>query len=155
MTHPTSAGLLMYRLTQGLEVFIIHPGGPYFNGRDIGTWSIPKGVVNAGESLLEGAIREFNEETGLKSTEPFIPLGSVRQRGGKTVHAWAFEGDWDGKPIVSNEYELEWPPKSGKIHVFPEVDYGDFLKPDMARKRLNPAQILFIDRLENYLKWNT
>jgi predicted NUDIX family NTP pyrophosphohydrolase len=154
MNFPVSAGLLMYRYVSRLEVFIIHPGGPFFIGRDDGTWSIPKGTINEGETLLEAAIREFNEETGLVSSEPYISLGNVRQRGGKTVHAWAFKGDWDGKPIISNNFELEWPPKSGQIQIFPEVDYGDFLPTDTARKRLNPAQISFVDRLEDYLKWN-
>ena len=155
MKTPTSAGLLMYRTKHGfLEVFIVHPGGPYFLHRDEGAWTIPKGLVEEGEEMLNTAIREFGEETGLKSQGEYIPLGYIQQKGGKIVHGWAFSGDWNGEPIKSNEFELEWPVNSGKYNSYPEVDRGDFFTPEAAKRKINPAQISFIERLEDYLKWN-
>src|SRR5436190_21607642 len=112
---PTSAGLLMYRLRDGkLEVFLVHPGGPFFAKKDAGVWTIPKGAANEGEDLLECAKREFREETGFDpGLGPFVPLGTVKQKGGKTVHAWAAQGDCDPAKLRSNTVEVQWPPKSG------------------------------------------
>jgi len=149
-----SAGLLMYRVRDNqVEVFLAHPGGPFFAQKDDGHWSIPKGETEAGEGLLGAAIREFQEETGLEPRGDFIELGTIEQKGGKIVHAWAFPGDWDGsRPPQSNTFELEWPPKSGKIQRFPEIDrVGFFSLPD-ARKKLNEAQHPFLDRLQAALK---
>ena len=111
----------MYRFRSGaLEVFLVHPGGPLFRNKDDGHWSIPKGELAEGEPFLETAVREFREETGINPVAPFLELGSIRQKGGKIVHAWAFEGDWDGsRPICSNTFHLEWPPGSGKVQEYP------------------------------------
>ena len=115
-----SAGLLMYRISNGgIEVLLAHPGGPFFQNKNEGAWSIPKGEIEPGEDLLIAAQREFEEETGLTLSGPFIPLGSVKQKGGKEVHAWAFSGDCDPKANVSNKFSIEWPPKSGRQEEFP------------------------------------
>lgn len=150
----TSAGLLLFRRTpQGLEVFIVHPGGPFYTRKDDGVWSMPKGLVEEGEELLDVARREFAEETGQAPEAcgrrgDFLSLGSVRQRSGKKVHAWAFEGDWpDGVALVSNTFELEWPPRSGRQREFPEVDRAGFFYPDEARRKLIAAQAELVDRL--------
>src|SRR5271168_4872722 len=117
-----SAGLLMYRVRDGkLQVFLAHPGGPHFTHKDDGCWTIPKGEPEPDEDLLDAAKREFQEETGILPTGPFIRLTPVKQKGGKIVHAWAFKGDWDGE-IVSNTFSMEWPPKSGRKAEFPEID---------------------------------
>lgn len=144
-----SAGLLMYRRgEQGVEVFIAHPGGPFFRNKDAGAWTLPKGLRNPHETLLETARREFHEEIGLPVSEPLLPLGEVQQRSGKIVHAWAFEGS---APIdfvpASNTFELEWPPRSGKLQQFPEVDRARFFSLADARVKLNAAQAAFLDRL--------
>src|SRR4051812_25180155 len=116
-----SAGLLMFRVQHGqLQVFLAHPGGPYFARKDDGSWTVPKGEPDPGEDLLDAAKREFAEETGILPNGPLIPLTPVRQKGGKVVHAWAFAGDWEGT-IVSNTFTMEWPPKSGKRMEFPEI----------------------------------
>jgi predicted NUDIX family NTP pyrophosphohydrolase len=120
--HQVSAGLLAFRRKPLLEVLLAHPGGPFWAKRDDGAWTIPKGVVEAGGDLLEGAKREFNEETGFQAHGPFIPIGAVRQNSGKTVHGFAFEGNFDPRRFHSNRFELEWPPKSGKRKSFPEID---------------------------------
>ncbi len=148
-----SAGLLMYRLRDGqVEVFIVHPGGPYFSRKDAGVWGIPKGVVGESEDKLAAAIREFAEETGIQADAEFVPLGSIVQRSGKIVHAWAFAGDWDDtQPIRSNRFPLEWPPGSGKTREFPEVDRAVFLAVDAARKKMIPAQAALLDRLLEHL----
>jgi predicted NUDIX family NTP pyrophosphohydrolase len=153
MRHKTSSGLLMYRhARRELEVFIAHPGGPYFAHSDVDCWSIPKGEVEPGESLLETAMREFKEEVGLEPKPPYLELGSVRQRSGKIVYAWGFEGDWDeSQPIQSSPFELEWPTGSGKMAQFPEVDRADFFTLDRARRRLKMAQHPFLDRLVDQL----
>ena len=144
-----SAGLLLFRRKDGgLEVFLAHPGGPFWEKRDIGAWTIPKGVVNEGEELLAAACREFEEETGIKPQPPFLPLGSIRQRGGKTVHAWAWEGDADPAQTTSNTMDLEWPRGSGKWITYPEVDRCAWFDPQTARKKINVAQAELIDRLE-------
>lgn len=143
-----SAGLLLFRRTTGaLEVFLAHPGGPFWARRDDGAWTIPKGAVDEGETLIDGACREFREETGMEPSGPFIELGSVKQKAGKTVHAWAWEGDADPAAIVSNETKSEWPRGSGRWITFPEVDRCAWFTPDVARTKMNPAQAEFVERL--------
>jgi predicted NUDIX family NTP pyrophosphohydrolase len=133
--HQVSAGLLAFRRKPLLEVLLAHPGGPFWAKRDDGAWTIPKGVVEAGGDLLEGAKREFGEETGFQARGPFIPLGAVRQNSGKTVHGFAFEGDFDLSRFHSNRFDLEWPPKSGKRKSFPEIDrVGWFAEPEALTK---------------------
>lgn len=144
-----SAGLLMYRLKDGrLEVFLSHPGGPLFRSKDLGAWTIPKGEVMPEEDFLDAARREFQEETGLAPVEPFIPLTPIRQKGGKLVHAWAFQGDCDPQTIVSNQFTMEWPPRSGRMQEFPEVDRAEFFPVDEACRKINPAQVAFIEECE-------
>lgn len=146
---PISAGLLMYRIRQGgIEVLLVHPGGPFWKNKDEGSWTIPKGEIGAGEAALDAACREFGEETGLEPVAPFVPLGHIRQKSGKTVHAWAFEGDCNPASIRSNAFELEWPPKSGRIQSFPEVDRAAFFDLSRARRMINPAQAEFLAALE-------
>jgi predicted NUDIX family NTP pyrophosphohydrolase len=150
---PVSAGILLFRRTaEGLELFLAHPGGPFWRGRDAGAWTIPKGIVDEGEDLLAAARREFQEETGIPPTGPFIPLGSIRQKAGKVVHAWAWEGDADASAIVSNTARVEWPPGSGRWLTYPEVDRCAWCDPDSARRRINAAQAELIDRLEVTLR---
>lgn len=143
----TSAGLLMYRRTTGLEVLLVHPGGPFFRNKDAGAWTIPKGEIGPGEEPLAAAIREFTEETGLAPTSPFLSLPTIRQKAGKIVQAWAFEGDCDPATISSNTFEMEWPPRSGKRITVPEIDRAAFFDLDAARIKINPAQIEFLDEL--------
>lgn len=144
-----SAGLLLYRRgDRGLEVLLAHPGGPFWRDRDAGAWTIPKGIVDEGEELLDAARREFVEETGIRPEGPFLALGSVRQKAGKVVHAWAWEGDADAGAIVSNMARVEWPPGSGRWVTYPEVDRCAWFDPDTARGRINPAQAELIGRLE-------
>ena len=147
-----SAGLLLYRRGErGLELFLAHPGGPFWRDRDGGAWTIPKGVVDEGEDLLDAARREFEEETGIRPLGPFRPLGSIRQKAGKVVHAWAWEGDADPGRITSNSARTEWPPGSGRWIEYPEVDRCAWFDPAAARTRINPAQAELIDRLEEGL----
>lgn len=148
-----SAGLLMYRRTKGeLEVFLAHPGGPYLKNKDGGYWGIPKGEIEDEESKLAAAMREFKEETGIDATGEFMPLGSVVLASGKTVHAWAFEGDFDeSRPLESNLFQLEWPPRSGRRQWFPEIDQAAFFAVPVARQKINAAQAEFITRLERLL----
>src|SRR5688572_2013727 len=123
MANLIAAGLLMYRPTPTMQFFLVHPGGPFFAKKDKGVWSVPKGLPDQGEDLLATAIREFNEETGLVSHGPYLPLGEIRQKGGKVVHCWGFNGEWDPHSgIKSNTFRIEWPPKSGKFAEFPEQD---------------------------------
>jgi predicted NUDIX family NTP pyrophosphohydrolase len=134
-----------------LEVFLAHPGGPFFARKDDGHWTIPKGEVESGEDLLATAIREFREEIGipLKSGLDFLPLGAIQQKGGKIVHAWAVEQDWNGEPpIRSNEFEMEWPPGSGQRQRFPEVDRAQFFPLAEARRKVKERQIPLLDELE-------
>ena len=149
-----SAGLLLFR-RRGLsvEVFIVHPGGPFFANRDEDHWSVPKGEIETGEEPRQVARREFDEETG-RSTDlctggrEWLPLGEITQRGGKRVVAWAAEGDWpEGLPVSSNRIPVEWPPRSGRTLEIPEVDQGLFFEIATARRKLNPAQEPFLDRL--------
>jgi len=145
----TSAGLLMFRtIKAALEVLLVHPGGPYFQNKDEGAWTVPKGEAAEGEDLLERARAEFEEELGIAASGDWIELGSVKQKGGKTVHAWAFAGDLESDfKIVSNTFEMEWPPRSGKMQRFPEVDRASFFPVEEARMKINPAQTVFLDRL--------
>jgi predicted NUDIX family NTP pyrophosphohydrolase len=143
-----SSGLLLYRRTNGLlEIFLAHPGGPFWARRDNGAWTIPKGVVDEGEALLDGARREFREETSIEPQGPFVSLGSVKQKAGKTVHAWAWEGDANPSTIASNTTRTEWPRGSGKWITYPEIDRCAWFDVETARVKINPAQSAFIDRL--------
>ena len=151
MASKTSAGLLMFRNTgSGLQVLLAHPGGPFFAKKDEGVWTIPKGVVEAGEEDLVARARiEFEEELGIKPVGETIALGSVRQKGGKMVHAWAVEGDLAADfEARSNSFDLEWPPRSGKVQSFPEVDRAAFFSLEEAARKINPAQRDFLDRLQ-------
>jgi predicted NUDIX family NTP pyrophosphohydrolase len=144
----TSAGILLYRSTpSGLEVLLVHPGGPFWARRDRGAWSIPKGEVDEGEDLLAAARRELREETGFSAEGRALPLGEVRQRGGKRVHAWAVEGDADPVALESNTFELEWPPRSGRVRSFPEVDRAAWFGLEEARERILSGQVPFLDAL--------
>lgn len=144
-----SAGILLFRRRDGaLEVFLAHPGGPFWAKREEGAWTIPKGVVDDGEDLLDGARRELREETGLAPEGPFIALGSIKQKAGKTVHAWACEGDADPAAVTSNDTRVEWPRGSGKWLVHPEVDRCEWFSLDDAKQRINPAQAELLDRLQ-------
>ncbi len=147
-----SAGILLYRRRSGLEVLLAHPGGPFWRGRDTGAWTIPKGLVAPGEALLDGARRELREETGLVPEGPFLPLGSVRQKAGKTVHAWACEGDADPATVTSNTTTIEWPRGSGRRITYPEVDRCGWFALEVAREKLNPAQSELLGRLEAALQ---
>ncbi len=147
-----SAGLLLFRRVQGrLEIFLAHPGGPFWVRRDEGAWTIPKGGVEAGEDPLDAARREFQEETGILPTGEFIPLGSIRQRAGKIVHAWAWEGDADAATITSNTTETEWPRGSGRRITYPEIDRCAWFSAEEARRRMNAAQAELVGRLEELL----
>jgi len=141
-----SAGLLMYRNQVVLEVFLIHPGGPYFAGKDHGFWGIPKGEYDPAEEPLTAAIREFEEETGFSAAPPFLPLGEIRQRNRKLVTAWAFLGDADPANLVSNTCRIQWPPRSGRTLQIPEVDEGRWFTLHLAREYMRPDQHLLLDR---------
>lgn len=151
----TSAGLLMFREKEGaLEVFLVHPGGPFFRNKESGAWTIPKGEVEEGEDLRERARLEFREELGTEPTgSDWIELGTIKQKGGKTVHAWAFEGDLPKDFVfASNTFAIEWPPRSGRTQEFPEIDRAEFFRVDLAKEKINPAQIEFVDRLVAHIK---
>lgn len=144
----------MYRFKdRALQVFLAHPGGPLFQNKNGGHWSIPKGEPPPGEPLLEAAVREFEEETGIKPHGPYIELGSILQKGGKAVHAWAFCGDHDdSQPTRSNTFELEWPPRSGLRQSFPEVDRAQFFSLHEAKLKLRNSQWPLVERLESILR---
>jgi predicted NUDIX family NTP pyrophosphohydrolase len=143
---------MMYRRKlQGLEVFLVHPGGPFFTKKDLGAWTIPKGEYAEGEEPLQAARREFQEETGFAVPEIFFDLGWVKQAGGKIVRAWAFEGDCDPNKLISNHCEVEWPPRSGRLIEIPEVDRGAWFSVAEARERIKSTQIPFLDRLSKIL----
>jgi predicted NUDIX family NTP pyrophosphohydrolase len=148
-----SAGLLMFRRTGKYpEIFLVHPGGPFFSKKDEGYWSIPKGMPDINEDLLDAAIREFGEETGIQAEGPYTNLGSVKQKGGKIVHAWAFESKNKTEAVLpSNTFELEWPPRSGIIKNFPEVDLAAYFEISVAMIKINQAQSIFIARLKEHL----
>ena len=150
MATRTSAGILLFRRGDGdLELLLAHPGGPFFMKRDAGYWTIPKGEVDPGEGLLNVARREFFEETGHPPPDGDpIPLGSIVQKGGKTVHGWALEGELDPAAAESNTFEMTWPPGSGRRQSFPEIDRVEWFSPAEARRRVKATQIPLIDRLE-------
>lgn len=136
-------------------MLLVHPGGPFWQKRDAGAWSIPKGEVGEGEDALSAACREFEEETGVRPRPPFVPLGEVRQKGGKRVVAWAFEGDCDPGAIRSNTFRMEWPPRSGREAEFPEIDRAEFFPLETAREKINPAQAALLDALARALRKQT
>lgn len=142
-----SAGLLMFRKRAELEVFLIHPGGPYFVNKDKGHWGVPKGEYTEGEDPLKAAVREFNEETGFNVNPPFLPLGEIRQRNRKQVTVWAFEGDCDPAELVSNTCVILWPPKSGRKLTIPEVDQGRWFTLSRAAEWMRPDQTELLGRL--------
>ncbi|CAM03086.1 putative NUDIX family NTP pyrophosphohydrolase [Saccharopolyspora erythraea NRRL 2338] len=148
-----SAGVLLYRVRgEELEVLLVHPGGPFWKNKDEGAWSIPKGEYEEGDDPRAAAIREVQEETGLAlSDEDLVELGTVRQKSGKVVIAWAAEGDFDVSRLTSNEFEMQWPPRSGRTQLFPEVDRAEWFAPETARRKLVPAQAEFLDRLSSHL----
>lgn len=130
-----------------LQFFLVHPGGPFFKNKDLHTWSIPKGLPEEGESLLETALREFKEETGIVPTPPYYTLDSIKQKAGKIVYAWCFLGDWDPiDGITSNTFELEWPPHSGRRMLFPEQDKAEWMNIERAKEAINEGQKPFLER---------
>jgi predicted NUDIX family NTP pyrophosphohydrolase len=148
-----SAGLLMYRHRQrGLEVFLVHPGGPFWSKKDAGSWSIPKGEYVPGEDPFEVAKREFQEETSFKASGEFIPLTSKKQPSGKIITAWAFEGDCDASVVKSNTFLMEWPPGSGRQQEFPEVDRAGWFSISVAKEKILKGQSGFLDELIQILK---
>lgn len=152
MTTKISAGILLYRVRDDLvEVFLVHPGGPYWARKDDGAWSIPKGEAAAGADLLATAYAEFQEETGSRVQGDPVPLEPLKQRGGKLVHAWAVRGDIDASSICSNTFAIEWPPRSGRTQEFPEVDRGAWFDLPAARQKLLAGQQGFIDQLRDRL----
>lgn len=149
-----SAGILLFRERENaLQVFLVHYGGPFWAKKDDGSWSVPKGEFSGEEKPLDAALREFREETGMElKPSHIIPLKSVKQKGGKVIHCWAIEGDIDPVKMVSNEFEMEWPPKSGKKKSFPEIDRGEWFDVETAKRKINEVQIQFIDELRSYLQ---
>lgn len=148
----TSAGILFYRFEKNkLQVLLLHPGGPFWQKKDIGAWSIPKGESEPGEELLNAAIRETEEETGIKPNGNFIELKPLKQKSGKIVYAWAVQSDLDPSAIRSNTFEMEWPPKTGKKKSFPEIDKAAWLDVEEAKNKIVPGQVAFITELESRL----
>jgi predicted NUDIX family NTP pyrophosphohydrolase len=148
-----SAGLLMFRRGEhGLELLLVHPGGPFFRNKDAGAWTIPKGEAARNEDLLTRARIEFEEELGIPASGEWIGLGAIKQKGGKVVHVWAFEGDLPRDFVLRcNEFEIEWPPRSGRRAKFPEVDQAQFFGEETAREKINAAQLRLVDRLLKHL----
>jgi predicted NUDIX family NTP pyrophosphohydrolase len=143
----------MYRKRgEAVQVLLVHPGGPFWAKKDVGSWSIPKGEFSPDEDALKAARREFEEETGFLPTGNFIRLGAVRQPSGKLVHAWTFEGDLDAKKIKSNTFSMEWPPQSGKQQEFPEVDRAEWFTIETAREKIVNGQVEFLDELLRILE---
>lgn len=147
-----SAGILLYRRNRHLELFLVHPGGPYWQKKDLGAWSIPKGEFADQEDPLAAAKREFEEETGVAPSGYFIELEPVKQKAGKIIYAWAVEGDIDPSAVKSNVFNIEWPPNSGKRQQFPEVDKADWFGVEEAKEKINPGQATLIVQLQNKLK---
>jgi predicted NUDIX family NTP pyrophosphohydrolase len=144
--------MLLYRRRGGLEVLLAHPGGPYFRNRDLGAWTLPKGIVEEDEDLEDAARRELEEETGIHLPEgDLVELGNVRQKGGKVVYGFALEYDWDPALLCSNLFSIEWPPRSGRQSQFPEIDRAEWLGLDEAAERIVPAQSAFLVRLAEHL----
>ena len=149
----TSAGLLMYRIRdEGVDVLLVHLGGPFWQKKDLGAWFLPKGELEPGEDPLAAARREFEEETGGQAVGTFMPRGDVRQKSGKVVMAWAVEGDWNPARLESNTFTMEWPPKSGRQREFPEIDRAAFFSIPAARRKIHPAEEPFLDRLIEQLR---
>ncbi len=147
-----SAGLLMYRVRNGRpEFLLVHPGGPFWKKKDAGAWTIPKGEIEPGEDALQSAQREFAEELGFKPQGDFIALPAVKQKSGKLVLAWAFQGDCDPASCKSNTFSLEWPPRSGRIQEFPEIDRAGFFAASEAREKINPAQVPLLEAVDKLL----
>ena len=156
MAKKNSAGILLHRLRgSGIEVFLVHPGGPFWAKKDAGAWSIPKGEFEAGEDPLEAAKREFKEETGFAVEGNFIELTPVKQPGGKVVYAWAVMGDCEAESIKSNTFSLEWPPRSGKRKEFPEVDRAGWFTPEVAREKILKGQLNFLEELKRKIENNS
>jgi predicted NUDIX family NTP pyrophosphohydrolase len=152
MATRISAGILLYRFRNGtLEVLLVHPGGPYWHGKDVGAWSIPKGELEEGDDELAAAQREFEEETGSRVSGEFLALEPLQLKSGKIVHAWALRGDIDASTIRSNAFSMEWPPRSGRQKEFPEVDRGGWFTMEAAREKIHPGQRGFLDQLEERL----
>ncbi|EFK34601.1 Predicted NTP pyrophosphohydrolase [Chryseobacterium gleum] len=148
----TSAGILLFKKEKNsLYYFLVHPGGPFWKNKDLGAWSIPKGEILADENPLQRALIEFEEETGKTIDGKFIELSPIKQKGGKTVYAWALESDLDTADLYSNTFPLEWPPRSGKIMEVPEVDQWQWFPSEEAQQRINTAQKNFITELENII----
>jgi predicted NUDIX family NTP pyrophosphohydrolase len=147
MPKKASAGLLLFRRRDELEVFLVHPGGPFWAKKDAGAWSLPKGEFAEGEEPFQAAKREFTEETGFSIDGEFHRLEPLKQRGGRIVHAWAIEADCDASQTRSNFFSLEWPPKSGRMQEFPEIDRAQWFNIPEARKRIIAGQMGFIDQL--------
>jgi len=144
----TSAGLLMYRVCGGeLQFLLVHPGGPFWKNKDAGAWTIPKGEIEVGEDALVAARREFREELGTEPNGPFRELTPVKQKAGKVVRAWAMEGELDTGQIRSSTFTMEWPPRSGQISEFPEVDRAEFFNLEEAIQKINPAQVPLLEEL--------
>jgi len=144
-----SAGLLLYRKRHGsIEVFLVHPGGPIWANKDDGAWSIPKGEFDAGEDPLKAAKREFQEETSVVVVGKYLPLTPIRQRGGKIVYAWAVRSDLDAATVKSNTFSIEWPPGSGKMREFPEVDRAEWFTITLAKRRILKSQLGLLEQLE-------
>jgi predicted NUDIX family NTP pyrophosphohydrolase len=149
----TSAGLLMYRMKERqLEVLLVHLGGPFWQKKDLGGWFLPKGELESGEDPLTAARREFHEETGCEARGPFVPLGETKQKSGKTVMAWAVQGDWDPALLRSNTFTTEWPPRSGRMREFPEIDRAAFFSLHDARQKIHEAERPFLDRLRDHVE---
>jgi len=146
-----SAGILLFRKNKNQkEFFLVHPGGPFFSRKDAGWWTIPKGEILLGEQPLETALREFEEETGFRPQGPFMELKPIKQKGGKLVMCWAAEGNLDPATIVSNTFDIEWPPRSGKLRSFPEIDRAGWFAFEEARRLINERQVAFLEEIGEY-----